>query len=414
MDRHLFECIGIELEYMIVDQQSLSVRPTSDQILTAAAGELTGEVDRPPLAWSNELALHVLELKTNGPAARLVGLANAFQSDVREVNRLAAPLQARLLPTAMHPWMDPDRELRLWPHDYNPVYEAFHRIFDCRGHGWANLQSCHINLPFCGAEEFGRLHAAIRLILPLLPALAASSPICNGQPTGWMDTRMEVYRGNAKRIPEVSGTVIPEAVFSPEDYQSKILQPLYQAIAPHDPEAMLQHEWLNARGAIARFQRDAIEIRVIDVQECPAADIAIAAATVAVLRLIVDERWSRWADQQTVPTETLASILHQATRHADQATIEDPHFLQQLGWSNGPTTASALWQHLIQAGRQSNDRDLIECSRPLELILREGPLARRIERAAGKNPERFRLHDVYSQLADCLQQGKLFDPIEEA
>ena len=41
-----------------------------------------------------------------------------------------------------------------------------------------------LNLPFSSDEEFGRLHAAIRLLLPLLPALAASSPL------------VEVYRAN--------------------------------------------------------------------------------------------------------------------------------------------------------------------------------------------------------------------------
>jgi hypothetical protein len=32
---------------------------------------------------------------------------------------------------------------------------------------------------------------------------------------------------------------------------------------------VLRHEWVNARGAIARFDRSAIEIRVLDVAECP-------------------------------------------------------------------------------------------------------------------------------------------------
>jgi len=44
--------------------------------------------------------------------------------------------------------MDPNREMVIWPHDYSVVYEAFNRIFDCRGHGWANLQAVHLNLPF--------------------------------------------------------------------------------------------------------------------------------------------------------------------------------------------------------------------------------------------------------------------------
>ena len=43
------------------------------------------------------------------------------------------------------------------------IYDTFDRIFSCKGHGWANLQSMQINLPFRGDEEFARLHAAIRV-----------------------------------------------------------------------------------------------------------------------------------------------------------------------------------------------------------------------------------------------------------
>ena len=83
---------------------------------------------------------------------------------------------AILLPTAMHPWMDPHTETLLWPHGNRDIYHTYNRIFNCQGHGWSNLQSVHVNLAFKGDEEFGRLHGAIRLLLPLLPALAITSP----------------------------------------------------------------------------------------------------------------------------------------------------------------------------------------------------------------------------------------------
>src|SRR6185436_8561391 len=108
-------------------------------------------------------------------APALEGLAAKFDTGVRDINRILGDMGGVLLPSAMHPWMDPIAEMKLWPHEYSAVYEAYNRIFDCRGHGWANLQSMHINLPFSGDEELGRLHAAVRLLLPLLPALAASS-----------------------------------------------------------------------------------------------------------------------------------------------------------------------------------------------------------------------------------------------
>ena len=79
-----------------------------------------------------------------------------------------------LLPGGAHPWMDPGREMVLWPHDAHEIYDLYNTIFDCRGHGWANLQSAHLNLPFAGDAEFASLHAAIRILLPLMPALTAS------------------------------------------------------------------------------------------------------------------------------------------------------------------------------------------------------------------------------------------------
>jgi gamma-glutamyl:cysteine ligase YbdK (ATP-grasp superfamily) len=185
---HLFEGFGVELEYMIVDRDTLNVRPIADRLLADAAGEIVSDVEFDRIAWSNELALHVIELKTNGPTASLAGLAEEFHQQVGQIDSLLSNHNARLMPTAMHPWMDPHTEFELWPHEHSSIYAAYNRIFDCHGHGWANLQSMHINLPFADDAEFGRLHAAIRLLLPILPALAASSPIVEGQKTEWLDT----------------------------------------------------------------------------------------------------------------------------------------------------------------------------------------------------------------------------------
>ena len=74
----LFAGFGVELEYMIVDRKTLAILPLADLVLEQAAGAMTNEVQRGALRWSNELVLHVLELKTNGPAPLLAGLADEF------------------------------------------------------------------------------------------------------------------------------------------------------------------------------------------------------------------------------------------------------------------------------------------------------------------------------------------------
>ena len=42
---HLFQAYGIELEYMIVDADTLNIRPISDKILIDQNGKVNGEID---------------------------------------------------------------------------------------------------------------------------------------------------------------------------------------------------------------------------------------------------------------------------------------------------------------------------------------------------------------------------------
>ncbi|MEJ2678326.1 MAG: glutamate-cysteine ligase family protein [Gemmatimonadota bacterium] len=401
----LFQAFGVEIEFMVVDRDTLDVRPVVDRLIHDIAGEYASEVELDGIALSNELTLHVAELKTNGPAPRLQGLAGRFQDQVRALDERLASLDARLMPGGMHPWMDP-QEMRLWPHDYNAVYEKFDDIFDCTGHGWANLQSTHINLPFRGNDELGRLHGAIRMVLPLIPALAASSPILDGRAGPDLDNRLRAYQGNAHRVPSVAGLVIPEAVFTRRDYEEQILHRIYRDLEAYDPEGILRYEWVNARGAIVRFDRSAIEIRLVDAQECPRADLAVAAAVVAAVRALA------LADPppgstQAPATETLAAILDSTIARGEQAVIENDAFLGMLGLS-APATAGDVWRYLVDTHVRA-DADAAEWIPALDVILEQGPLARRILRAVNAEPgtalERGRLRDVYRRLCDCLRDG---------
>ena len=407
---HLFAATGVELEYMIVDAGSLAVAPIADRLLDAAGSEDGSDVERGPVAWSNELALHVVELKTNGPVARLGGAAAAMQGNIDEIGRLLEGMGARLMPTAMHPLMDPHTELRLWPHENDLIYRTFDRIFDCRGHGWANLQSMHLNLPFAGDDEFGRLHAAIRVVLPLLPALAASSPLADGRATGTMDTRMDVYGRNAARVPSVAGAVVPEPVFTRREYEVDLLGGIYRDLEPLDPEGVLRHEWVNSRGAIARFDRGAIEIRVLDVQECPAADLAIAGAVVAAVRALVEERRVTQEEQRGWTTPALQAILRDAIVAGDEALLRDDEYLRLFGFpGKAPCRARDLWQHLFETDAKS-DAAWAEWEPWYSLYAAQGCLARRILGALGPAAKVSRedIDRVYRSLCDCLAAGQLF------
>ena len=63
----LFRGFGVEIEYAIVDARTLAVRPLADALIEAECGRIEGEILRGEMAWSNELARHVIELKTADP-----------------------------------------------------------------------------------------------------------------------------------------------------------------------------------------------------------------------------------------------------------------------------------------------------------------------------------------------------------
>lgn len=403
----LFQAFGVEIEYMIVDADTLDVRPLADALFRAAAGSDTPDVepDGPDgvISWSNELALHVAELKTQRPAPSLAGLAHHFQDHVRRINAYLAPMGARLLPTGMHPWMDPDRETRLWPHENNEIYAVYDRIFGCRGHGWGNLQSTHINLPFVDDAEFGRLHAACRLILPLIPALAASSPYADGKRAPNLDQRLKVYRHNADRVPSMVGHVVPERVFTREAFERDVLGRLYADLAPHDPEGVLRHEFANARGAMARFDRGAIELRLIDTQECPAADLAAVTLITEAVRALTEERWLSLDAQQAIEPEPLLAALMECVRDAEGAMVREPALLAAFG-QRRPLPAGELWAMLLDELVPSD----AESAPTLRRMLRAGSLASRLVRALGESPSRDAFRAVYAELGDRLHAGELF------
>jgi carboxylate-amine ligase len=404
---HLFQAYGIELEYMIVDQETLAVKPLADELLKEVLGSYGSEYENGPVTWSNELVLHVIELKCTQPTANLHALEQGFADNVRRINGLLAKWNARLLPTAAHPLMNPLTETRLWPHDNNEVYEAYNRIFDCKGHGWSNVQSTHINLPFYDDEEFAKLHAAVRLVLPLIPALCASSPVIEGKATGAWDTRLKYYKNNQARIPSITGRVIPEAVFSKRNYLNSVYVKIKNDIAPFDSAQVLNPIWVNSRGAIPRFDRGSIEIRLMDVQECPAADMAIVELIIEVIQELVRGGFADFQSQTAARTDLLAQVLDLTTEKGEHALIRDESYLALWGISEKEIPAGKLWSFLLDKLIYRGNEALSRWKPELDVLFREGSLSSRILKATQTNPS---LSHVYRQLAECLAQNRLFIP----
>ena len=439
----LWERFGVEMEFMIVDRDTLKVLPRADVPLGKDKdGNQLSDIEYDDIGLSNELVSHVLEFKCAHPKSTFDGLGKRFFHEIRRANKKLEKINAMLLPSACHPFMDP-AEMQLWPYDCLDIYQTYDRIFNCKGHGWANLQSTHLNLSFDGDEEFGELHAAIRLLLPLIPAIAASSPYLDSKYTGYRDARIEVYRHNQDKVPEITGQVIPEQAYSYDEYNKMIFDKVKKAIAPYDTEHLLNHFFLNSRGAIARFDRGAIEIRLVDIQECPNADIAIVELEIATLKAIVNGKFaasrtsngasasdtSNTSSANSEPhtlkeyreflrnfdTTRLAELLNKTVKDAENATIDWQEYLSVFGmnFATSPATTSTastvtagdIWKHIYSVVKN----DLTEVSQSfMEKMLERGTLSSALYKALGDAPAHEAFVTEYKKLANCLAHNRLY------
>jgi gamma-glutamyl:cysteine ligase YbdK (ATP-grasp superfamily) len=169
---------------------------------------------------------------------------------------------------------------------------------------------------------------------------------------------------------------------------------------------VLHHEWANARGAIARFERGTIEIRVIDAQECPRADLAVVAAIVSVVKALAVGRLSERDVATDTSTESLARLLAEATFDGERAVARDRTLLRALGVRKDGVPLGEIWDRLLDA--YPPDDPAGEWTAPLQTILRRGPLARRMLDAAGASPSRSALRHVAEGLCRSLERNESF------
>jgi hypothetical protein len=118
-----------------------------------------------------------------------------------------------------------------------------------------------------------------------LPAISAASPIYEAKAGPYVDNRLWFYKTNQAVVPSVAGDVVPEYTASFNRYRQEVIGKYSQDLASAGAgKTLLFKEWVNSRGVIFRFDRAAIEVRVMDEQECIKSDVALSCFIRAALR----------------------------------------------------------------------------------------------------------------------------------
>jgi len=298
--------IGTEHEYSI-NNNYFNALPDSDKIIKRIHGKIEPDIPFGEVILGKELQKTVIEFIPNHPSDNLKSLENQLVSGIQNFYSTFQD-QYWLLGLGMHPTLTLD-QTSVWNHSDREYYETYDRLFNIHQHGWLNIQALQINLSYSTEKDLLAMYNTIRLLLPYLIAITASSPIVEGNLTNYIDNRLIFYRTNQKEIPDICNNIIPEQLTTINNYyisQNKVFSKLklYNA-------HILCEEWVNSSGLIIRPSRKCIEIKALDEQESIQSDMAVCAFIQALLRcpsLPIDQ------DQKTLLDITDTAIKHGTTK----------------------------------------------------------------------------------------------------
>jgi len=383
------EVLGPEHEYSLVDQD-LKPMPISDKIIKAYCGKTINFIELPSFTFGKEMQLHVMEIKANQPFKTPVEFEETMQTAISTLSEIVRKHGAVLLGTGMHPLLKL-QDTSIWPHYHKKIYQQYAKIFNLNQHGWLNIQSFHLNLPFQKEADAIQTHNQLANLCAYLPAITASSPIYEGKEGSNIDNRLQFYKINQKEVSSVTGDVIPDYAVSLTRYKQDIIELYSRDLANAGADKTLLHrEWVNSRGVIFRFDRCALEVRVMDEQECVKSDVALTCFVRASLRGLIG------SNAELLSHNLLVKDFNAVIKDGLNANVSSP---------NGKT-ARQVCQHYLNIALKHANEDEKKYMWLVKKRIEEGNLSEliraRVLRRAQKTDFHQAIVDVYSTLIKCL------------
>jgi gamma-glutamyl:cysteine ligase YbdK (ATP-grasp superfamily) len=279
----------------------------------------------------------------------------------------------------------------VWPHRHKKIYNELGKIFNLNQHGWLNIQSFHLNLSYGNEVNGVLLHNLLANLCPYLTAISSSSPLYEGQFGSYVDNRLAFYKVNQREVPSVTGDVIPEYVSSFSFYKEKIIGKYSEDLAKASaPPFLLFKEWINSRGIIIRFDRAALEVRVMDEQECIKSDVALGCFVRAALRGMAK------GEIQLLPHEILVNDFNAIVAEGLDAKVLNP-----LG-STARNICRKIYRLAWENATEEEKRYLPIVNRRIESGSLSEVIRERVERRAQRTDLKEAIVSVYSKLIKCL------------
>jgi len=371
--------------------QELKALPIVDKVIKDFRGRIVNFVELPNFTFGKEMQLHVMEVKPNSPFR----IPEIFEEIMHKAvltlaDFLESKYEAHLLGTGMHPLLKLN-ETGIWNHRHRQIYKAYSQIFNLKHHGWLNIQSFQLNLPYSNEENACLIHNKLAEICAYLPAISASSPIYEGKLGENIDNRLYFYMTNQSQIKSVTGNIIPEYVSSFKQYKEIVIGKYSTELAKAGAhKCLLYKDWVNSRGIIFRFDRKALEIRVMDEQECIKSDVALSCFIRALLKGLTKENTA------LVPHEHLVKDFKTVIKEGLNAKVNHPK----------GKTAREVCKHYLKIAMENASEEEKKYLPIIKKRVENGNLSeiirKDVERKAQKTNWKEAIVSVYSSLIKSL------------
>ncbi|MER6568813.1 glutamate--cysteine ligase [Streptomyces sp. NPDC001093] len=324
--------VGVEEEFVLADRGTRSAVCRSRSVVRAAGDRLGGQHVAPELSQSQvetvsevcrtgvELEAEIIRLRTGAAAAAAEHDCLLVPSGVAVLGRSGPP-----------PVLDQAR------------YQALARRFGPLIHE-QGVNACHVHVGVADREEAIQAVNHLRGWMPLLLALTANSPYCDGSDTGYASWRSVVWSRwpSAGPPPRLRGTA----------HYEQVVGQLVGSGAALDPAMVYWHVRPSAH-------LPTIEVRIADVLPDAAATTAYALLVRALVGHAVElVRAGELAPD--VPDLLLRAACWQAARHGPSGTLPGTHTHDCAPTSAG-RLIEELWKrvepHLSRHGDDRRVRD---------------------------------------------------------
>jgi glutamate--cysteine ligase len=179
------DLVGLELEWHVFDRTDLGRVVPLDLLVDVAGGLALPSGSTVTFEPGGQLEL------SSPPCDGVDAACAALAADHDVVAAALAPLGIALVATGVDPVRRPHRQL------HHPRYDAMEVFFDVDGAAGRRMMSrtaaLQVNLDHGDVVECDRRWRVAHRIGPALAAAFASSPVAEGQPTGWASTRLATW-----------------------------------------------------------------------------------------------------------------------------------------------------------------------------------------------------------------------------